>query len=292
MAHMPAHIYQRIAKYDDANAANVKGVAADRAYTAIARPQGFYHMYMSHNSHFLAWTYMVQGRSAEALKASRDAAAQIDPAMARAMVGTDFFIAEPMFVMARFGRWKEALQVPVTPEGLPYMRGIRHYIRGLAYAGTQQFDAAATALDSLTAIRDATPDDAMEGFNSAKALLTIAVHVLTGETALARGQKDEAVKHLEEAVKGEDATRYDESPDWIYPTRHYLGRALLADGRAADAETVYREDLRRNPENGWSLFGLTQSLKSQGKTTEAAATDTKFRKAWTHADVKLTASAF
>ena len=63
-------------------------------------------------------------------------------------------------------------------------------------------------------------------------------------------------------------------------------------GRPADAEQVYREDLRRNPGNGWSLFGLAQSQRAQARMAEAAQTDERFRQAWSRADVTLTASRF
>src|SRR5437762_4545723 len=213
---------------------------------------------------------MVQGRSAEAIHASRAAAALVSAELARTMQGTDFFIAEPMFAMARFGKWDDLLKEPAPPEGLPYMRGIWHYTRGLAQTAKGQVDEAQSSRDSLAAIRDATPEDAVEDLNSAKALLSIALEVLAGETALKRGDNAEAVKHLEEAVKSEDASHYSEAADWLYPARHHLGKALLAAGRAAEAEAVYREDLKRYPENGWSLYGLARSLSAQGKTAEAA----------------------
>ena len=197
-----------------------------------------------------------------------------------------------MFALARFGRWDDLLKEPAPPEGLPYMRAVWHYARGLAFAGKGRVDEAAQSLDSLSAIRDATPEDAIEDLNSARALLSIAAGVLAGETALKRGDKDAAVKHLEDAVKDEDATRYSEAADWLYPVRHHLGKALLAAGRARDAEAVYREDLKRNLDNGWSLYGLAQSLRAQGKTAEAAATDARFERAWARADVKIAASAY
>src|ERR1044072_8339899 len=165
--------------------------------------------------------------------------------MARMMAGTDFFIAEPMFTLARFGKWDELLREPAPPEGLPFMRVIWHYTRGLAQAARHRFTEADASRDSLAALRDATPEDAIEDLNSAKLLLSIALDVLSGGTALERGNHDEAVQRFEGAVKGEDATRYSEAADWIYPTRHHLGKALLAAHRASDAEAVYREDLKR-----------------------------------------------
>jgi len=208
------------------------------------------------------------------------------------MQGTDFFIAEPLFAMARFGKWDDLLKEPAPPEGLPYMRGIWHYTRGLAQTAKGQVDEAQRSRDSLAAIRDATPEDAVEDLNSAKALLTIALDLLSGEIAFKRGDKDEAVRLLQEAVKGEDATRYSEAADWIYPARHHLGKALLAAGRAPEAEAVYRDDLKLNPENGWSLFGLAQSLRAQEKMAEAAEVEARFKRAWAKADVKIAASAF
>jgi len=65
---------------------------------------------------------------------------------------------------------------------------------------------------------------------------------------------------------------------------------LLEAGRAADAEAVYREDLQRFRENGWSLFGLRESLRAQRRGDEAADVQRRFERAWARADVTLTSS--
>jgi Flp pilus assembly protein TadD len=72
--------------------------------------------------------------------------------------------------------------------------------------------------------------------------------------------------------------------------RHPLGAALLKAGRANEAEAVYREDLKRFPANGWALTGLVQSLKAQGKPTDAA--EAELRTAWKDADLALAGSRF
>ena len=90
----------------------------------------------------------------------------------------------------------------------------------------------------------------------------------------------------------QDRHWFTEPPPWYFPVRQALGAVLLTGGRAAEAEAVYREDLVRNPENGWSLHGLAQSLRAQGRGAEAGAVDERFRKAWARADVALTASRF
>jgi tetratricopeptide (TPR) repeat protein len=114
--------------------------------------------------------------------------------------------------------------------------------------------------------------------------------VLGGELAAARGNMSEAIDHLRTAVTLEDALKYNEPPDWFYPSRQSLGAVLLAAGDAAGAQQVYEQDLRIYRENGWSLFGLAQALRAQGDENAALAVDERFRKAWAHADFELKGS--
>jgi tetratricopeptide (TPR) repeat protein len=128
--------------------------------------------------------------------------------------------------------------------------------------------------------------------NRAGAILAVAVETLAGELAAKNKDFVKALAHLERAARLEDALIYTEPADWHYPVRQSLAAVLLEAGRAAEAEVVYWEDLRRNPENGWSLFGLMQSLRAQKKTDQAAVIEQRFRKAWSNADVKLNSSRF
>jgi hypothetical protein len=61
----------------------------------------------------------------------------------------------------------------------------------------------------------------------------------------------------------------------------------MANGRYADAERVFRDDLERNRRNGRSLFGLMESLKAQRKTDAARMVEQEFQAAWKDADFKL-----
>src|SRR4029077_6513232 len=128
------------------------------------------------------------------------------------------------------------------------------------------------------------------GNNSCQALLAIATPMLEGEILIREGKLDEGLSQLRTAVSAEDALRYDEPPGWILPVRHSLGANLMQAGRFAEAEQVYRDDLARLPENGWSLFGLARSLHRQDKEEEAKATDDRFRKMWSKADLQITSS--
>jgi predicted Zn-dependent protease len=106
------------------------------------------------------------------------------------------------------------------------------------------------------------------------------------------GQTDVAVRHFLAAVAEQDGHWFTEPPPWYFPVRQSLGAALLAGGRPVEAEAVYRDDLKRNPGNGWSLYGLARSLRAQGKTADAATVEAQFQKAWARADVTLSASRF
>jgi tetratricopeptide (TPR) repeat protein len=167
-----------------------------------------------------------------------------------------------------------------------------HYARGLALVATGELARARAEHDSVAAIAAATPADQVVGMNSAAALLKLASEALSGELAAKRGQTDDAVRHLEEAVRLQDNLRYDEPPPWYYPVRQSLGAVLLVANRPAQAEAAYRADLERNPENGWSLYGLAKSLRAQHRGAEADAVEQRFKKAWADADVTLTASRF
>jgi predicted Zn-dependent protease len=122
--------------------------------------------------------------------------------------------------------------------------------------------------------------------------LAIGTHHLAGEIAAAKGDRGTAIAELEKSVAAQDKLAYTEPPPWYFPVRQSLGATLLEAGRAKDAEAVYREDLRRHPKNGWSLFGLARALGAQKKTSEARWAEQGFATAWQRADVKLTASRF
>jgi len=153
-------------------------------------------------------------------------------------------------------------------------------------------DGARAERDSVMAMAAMVPADMMISINYGQPLLRVAANTLAGRIAARQQRTDEAVRLLTLAVAGEDSLHYDEPPTWYYPVRQTLGAVLLQAKRAKDAEAVYREDLRRHPENGWSLRGLVLALGAQGRAKEAAAAEARFRKAWARADVPLASSDF
>ena len=294
LVHMPSHIYYRIGRYADAAAVNVDAAASDRSYFKRSDPSPIYRMmYYPHNLDFIWLAASMEGRGAETVRAARDFAAAVPADLILQTSDMETVSAAPIVALVRFGRWDEVLALPAPDGKLPYTRGVWHYARGLAQSAKGQGSAAQGELADLTKIRDGVPAErTLAGFFKTREMLTLAAEVLAGELAARRGETDAAIRHLAEAVRIQDGHWFTEPPPWYFPVRQALGAVLLQAGRAGEAEAVYREDLRRNPENGWSLFGLAQSLRAQGKSAEAAAADARFRRAWARADVTLTASRF
>jgi hypothetical protein len=168
-----------------------------------------------------------------------------------------------VLTLARFGRWDEVLNEPLPPTDQLFAKAMFHYARGMSYAAKLNFAAAQTELSALEAIAGdprTKPLDQPQ-LPGAK-LIVLSQNILAGELAGRRLQNTEMNQHFGAAVQLEDT------------------------------EKIYREDLKRHPANGWSLYGLLSSLRVQGKTEEARAMEKRFRDVWRLADVTLTASRF
>lgn len=292
LVHMPAHIYWRVGRYHDASEANVKAAAVDEYYIEQCNAQGFYPaMYYPHNIHFLWAASSMEGRSAVAIEAARKVAANVRLEMIEEFPAVEFFHTIPLLALTQFGKWDELLAEPQPPSDLEFSNGIWHYVRATAYARKNDLMAARAEHDKLVPLLDATDVVFLDTlYYPASQLLKIADALVKGEIAMAEGSLDQAVGHFEVAVATQDELPYTEPPFWYYPTRHSLGRALLAKGDAAAAEAVYRKDLEVYPHNGWAMFGLIQSLKAQGK--DSSAMQEMFDHVWSQADVTLAASTF
>ncbi len=296
LVHMPGHIYQRTGEYNRSIETNILAVIADEAYLAesVTEDYGFYRAaYHPHNIDFICYSSYMTGQSDLAVRASVKLVYRAGPLENMMPALYDYILAEPMTANVRFGKWNDILaQSMPAPKKLVAVVMWR-YARGLAYL-RKGFMANARRelrlLDSLNRL------DTVRGlwiaFNSAGHLANIATHTLKGEMLLAENKFEAGIQELKSAAASEDTLQYNEPPDWRIPVRHNLGAALLGKGRYADAEQVYLEDLKRNRENGWALQGLLQSQLKLGKTSEAAATQVRFEKAWKNADVKITSSAF
>ncbi|HEY6153181.1 MAG TPA: hypothetical protein VIW07_05530 [Candidatus Udaeobacter sp.] len=292
--HMPSHIDIRTGQWLKAVDTNVKAVEADEHYRKVfGPPEGFLNVYIAHNRHMLAYAAMMTGQ--------RDLAIR----HIRAMVGEmplDFLkenalqaegnVALPLEVMLRFGMWDEVLAEPEKyTDTMWFTRAFHHAARAIAYAAKGDAAKARNAQSVFLERAKLVPKEDFMSNNSCEALLSIAIPMVEGEILIAEGKVDRGIEQLRAAMQKEDALKYDEPPGWMVPLRHSLGAVLMKQKRFAEAERIYREDLARLPENGWSLLGLAESLRKQKKNAEEVAqTQMKFKKVWSKADLTITTS--
>jgi tetratricopeptide (TPR) repeat protein len=197
----------------------------------------------------------------------------------------------PLLALARFGRWDELLAEAQPKMEHTFDLAIWNYARGVALARKSRVDEAKQVQAEFARLAASEEAKKLDTPNHpATSVIALAGYELAGEIARAEGRKEEWIEQLTKAVEKQDALPYMEPPYWYYPVRHALGAALLQQGRAEEAEKVYRQDLRRNPQNGWSLKGLARSLGAQGKRDLAAEVERQFEHAWQRADVKIETS--
>jgi tetratricopeptide (TPR) repeat protein len=287
LVHMPAHIYMRTGDYERAAASNEWAAKADQAYIDGGGRRGIYTAaYYSHNLHFLAAAHSMRGDYAEATAAARRLEANVSPYL-KEMPFFEHFMPTGLLISVRFGRWDDVLKAPAP--ATPISNAFWHWARGMAFVGTGKTAEAENAFRTFQRMAAAVPPETGYGQNTTGAVFKIAGHFLDARLAAARGDRKAAVGFLRQAVAAEDALAYDEPPGWYHPlSRESLGGALLLDKQYAEAEAVFREDLRRNRRNGRSLFGLAESLKAQGRTREAELVGREFERAWKSADTRLT----
>ncbi|WP_244306910.1 tetratricopeptide repeat protein [Azotobacter salinestris] len=296
LVHMPGHIYVRVGRYEDAIEANEHAVHVDETYIRDQNPAfGIYIAgYYPHNYDFLAFAASMIGRSGQALGATQKMAELVPQPMLRepGMTFLQHHQTRQLQMLVRFGRWDEILQAEAPPQDLPHARALWHYARGRALAARGDVPGAEAELAQLRATaQDPRMDSLRLEFNTSGAILKIATEVLAGHIAARKADFPGAIDHLRAAARLEDGLVYGEPPEWTVPVRQELGPVLLAAGRNEEAEQAYREDLKRFPENGWSLHGLAQTLRTQNRSQEADAVMERFRKVWAGADMQLAAAA-
>jgi tetratricopeptide (TPR) repeat protein len=292
---MPSHIYLRVGRWEDAAEVNRKAALADEDYITQCRAQGIYPVaYYPHNLHMGSFAAAMKGGSTEAIALANKMAVKVPLEVSEEMPSWGNLVTSmPMMAMVRFGKWDDVLKYPQPPNKLLLANAAWHFGRGVALVRIGKTDEAEL---ELTAIKKLAADPALKdskmGFNDGATIITIAQDGLAGEIASSHKQYEVAVASLGKAVAAQDSLHYNEPEDWYFPMRHMFGAVLLEAGRPADAEQVYRKDLEQHPHNGWSLYGLAESLRAQGKDDEAEKAEAQFSMAWAWADVKIASSAY
>jgi tetratricopeptide (TPR) repeat protein len=290
LVHMPAHTYMRVGDYVAAAHSNAAGADADRAYLRESGTTGSMYdmMYFCHNLHFLAASYSMAGDFTHAEEAAGELAAHVAP-MLREMPIAETYAPYAIFVLVRFHRWDEVLKLPAPNPNLAMTTAFWHFARGAAFAAKSQIDMAEAERKTVEAAYKDTPADLEFSMfsNKARTFLEIAANILDARIATAKGNRGQAISYWERAVEIEDGLYYGEPPEWFYPVRESLGGALLLNGQAARAESVFRSDLEQFPRNPRSLFGLLKALEVQQKSSDVEEVRREFEAAWKNANVPL-----
>lgn len=296
MVHMPGHIYLRVGEYEKAARTNVRSQIVDQQFAEIWGDTNFpligtyplsHKIHRPHALDFVRFANSLQGNYAAASKAARQGAdsAGADPAMINRGQKR---IVQSWMVEKIFGKWALILNTKEPHKETPYLNGMWSYVKGSALVATGKFVQAEAELNNLRqqVNKEGVNDTGVDPTPAAH-LLSLAANGLLGELREAQGDLDGAINAFTTAVQLEDNNSYIEPPDWPQSMRLYLGAALLAKGRAQEAEAVYRKDLQWNQQSGWATFGLYQAVEAQGRSEEAKLIERRFKSYWRNADTKL-----
>jgi tetratricopeptide (TPR) repeat protein len=293
IVHMPSHIYIRVGRYLDAVKVNKSAILADEDYIAQCFAQGLYPLaYYPHNIHFLWSSASLLGDSKTAIEAAKKTAEKVPTGELVSLPFLQDFASTPLLAYTRFGKWNQILTIPAPKADIKHLSLIRHYARGIAFIRKGNIKDAQEELEAITMLRNDPEIETLvatannPSINSAN----IAFEIVSGELAALKSNTSKAIEHMKKAVVLEDALIYTEPSAWHIPTRQNLGAILMKAGKFEEAEKIYNQDLEILRQNGWSLMGLYQSLKAQGKMKEAQIIKQEFDKAWEHADINITTS--
>jgi tetratricopeptide (TPR) repeat protein len=308
LVHMPTHIDIQCGHYRDAMHWNQKAIIADRKFYDRAGPMNFYSGYRVHNYHFAAYGAMFLGQYAPAIAAADELIETMPEAMLRipSPPMADFFesyVSIRQHVLIRFGKWREIIAQDLPADRDLYCNTVAmmHYAKGVAHAALGDVSAAEIEQALFREAAQRVPESRQIHNVKCVQLLAIAEEMLAGEIAYRRGEHDACFARLRAAIALEDALPYDEPWGWMQPVRHALGALLLEQGRTAEAEAVYREDLglggtlpraQIHPDNLWALRGLLDCLERRGETAEAALIRQRVDFAAARADLPVSVSCF
>jgi tetratricopeptide (TPR) repeat protein len=259
LVHMPAHIFMRVGDYSASARSTEHGAVIDSVYLRDSGTTGSMYdmMYYCHNLHFLSASYSMEGDFSHAKQTADELGAHVSP-MLHDMPMAEVYAPTLVFVLVRFHRWDDVLKLPPPNPDLAMTTAFWHFARGSAFVAKGQLAMAHSERKILETARQKIPSDAEFSFysNKAQAFLDLAENILDARIAGAKDDNERAIKDWENAVEIEDRLNYGEPSEWFYPVRESLGSALLLNGKADQAEAVFRADLERYPHNPRSRFGV------------------------------------
>jgi tetratricopeptide (TPR) repeat protein len=280
---MGSHTFYRVGRYADSIEANKQAVRADEAYLAGAKIEGIYaYGYYPHNIHFVVASAQMTGDGQTAIEYARRLEGKIPDAAAEKIGWLQPVKAAPYLAYAQFSPPDAILALPDPGTKFPMVQAAWRYARGVALAAKGEIEPAQKEAALLAELTQKTDFSYLHAWGvPAPDILRIARHVIEGRIAQAQNETARAIKEFETAVSIQDTLGYMEPPYWYYPVRQSLGAALLAAGRAAEAEQVFSKSLAQFPQNGWSLYGLMKAQQALGNAAAAQETEKRFKQVWT-----------
>ncbi len=292
MIHMPSHIYIRNGQYAKGIRVNEMSVKGYNNYLALFPDvQNSALLYLVHNLHMqtncamMMANYSYSNKSASATSSSIDTSYLSLPAPGGTYM--QYLYMTPTINNVRYGKWDAILNDPPVNEHHIYSSTLWHWARGMAFAVKNKFTEADNEL-KIVREKMKSPDMllVMAPYNAPADATKVAVKILEGIIVAKQNDFTTAIRLLSEGVVNEDKMIYNEPKDWLLPARQYLGTVLLQSGNASKAADIFKEDLKENPNNHWSLYGLYQALQKQKKTAAAKVIKNQFDKAFENADIE------
>lgn len=290
LVHMPSHTFYRIGRFQDSVVTNKAAVKADEDYLAQVKARGIYaYGYYPHNIHFVLVSAQMAGDKQTALEYAKRLEGKVPDAVAEQIGWIQAIKTAPYFAYAQFAEPDTVLALPAPDAKFPFVQAMWHYARGMAYIGKKDVERARIEAAKIAELNQSADFQyLLDWAVPAPDVLRIARHVIEGRIAQVQGQLDRAVKEFQVAVSIQDSLAYMEPPYWYYPVRQSLGAALLASGKAAEAEKVFKESLKRVPKNGWALYGLMKAQEARNQVQQAKATAQRFKQVWAGDPTTLT----
>jgi len=292
LQHMASHIYIRVGRYHDASRVNELAIKADQEMLSMCPEAGgiYQLLYVPHNYEFLVAVASLEGREALARQTAQDLRKYIEPFAMQSpeIVDLQQFWSTPILSAVKFEDWESLLSAPAPQTSWKYASGLWHFGRAMALIRQGKDEEALSEINKMEELAKSPELQSalLAGLNPAAKVLMIGVEEAKGERAFAQQSYAEAVEHLKQAIQLQDGLTYIEPPAWYHSVRLTLGRVYQTMGLYAEAEQVFRQDLKYFPKNGWALFGLYKSVAAQERLEEAATIYDEYLVAWQYADTK------
>lgn len=288
LVHMPAHIYLGVGDYHRAAQINIKASEVDRAYIHRFGLKGVYPVpYYMHNMYFLVYSQLMEGRLDDAMQTAKELYAFYAP-LFNEYKGMEFVVPSLFLMPLRFHQWDEVLNQPAPPPQMIQTTAFWHFARAMAFAAKGELPKAYQEQKAFLSMKDQLPLKETFGANRLDTLFSIAELTLSAQLAEKQGDLSSAKSSLQKAIVLEDQLSYSEPPDWLLSPRETLGGLLLRNKQYVEAEPIFREELTHFPRGGRALFGLLESLKGQGRSSDAFWVQQEFNKAWQYSTTPIT----